>query len=314
MQQVSLHIVLGFFGWLEEECNTSITKSQRSTAGIPSMRRPASREVISDSHIQRIGANVWLPKMHKIPPDVDFESSKSPAKSESWNNPNLHCCAVFPTWQHCLNSHVWWMYEIKRAKRLSQALVHLVTARATVFTDHKISGPPMRAKYMHFRTIWAHTFDNSPTDPINSSLKWWSSTHGVATLSYCRVVLSANSLILITASLSSKMYNKASWREELTFEEVKSILFRSSIFPWIFFRVGDLYRSPRTWLFWCVFPWRTVTIRSHKSSAGKPANLNPASKDMISDSVCWTVRNWSLLLTHPTDWNKCTTSQCSTKK
>ena len=21
----------------------------------------------------------------------------------------LHCCAVFPTWQYCLNSHVWWM-------------------------------------------------------------------------------------------------------------------------------------------------------------------------------------------------------------
>ena len=32
-------------------------------------------------------------------------------------------------------------------------------------------------------------------------------------------------------------------------------------------------------------------------------------------SFCWTVRNWSLFLTHPTDWNKCMTSetaQCST--
>ena len=55
---------------------------------------PASKDMISDSvelcetvvcflHIQLIGTNVWLPKMHNVPPDVDFESSRSPAKSES---------------------------------------------------------------------------------------------------------------------------------------------------------------------------------------------------------------------------------------
>ena len=60
-------------------------------------------------HIQLIGTNVWLPKTHNVPPEVDFESSRSPAKSESWNSPNLHCLAVLPTWQYCLNSHVWWM-------------------------------------------------------------------------------------------------------------------------------------------------------------------------------------------------------------
>ena len=63
-------------------------------AGIPSMRKPASREITSASvelcetdicflHIQLIGTSVQLPKMHKSPPDVDFESSRSPAKSES---------------------------------------------------------------------------------------------------------------------------------------------------------------------------------------------------------------------------------------
>ena len=35
---------------------------------------------------------------------------------------------------------------------------------------------------------------------------------------------------------------------------------------------------------WVVFP-KTETIRSHKSRAGSPSNLNPASKEMISDSV-----------------------------
>ena len=58
------------------------------------MRKPASREIISASvelcatevcllHIRLIGTNVRLPKMQRIPPDVDFESSRSPAKSES---------------------------------------------------------------------------------------------------------------------------------------------------------------------------------------------------------------------------------------
>ena len=110
---------LVLLNWFGEECNTSISKSQRSRAGIPSIIC-IEREIISASvelcatevcflHIQLIGTNVWLPNMHKIPPDVDFESSRSPAKSESWNNPNLHCCVVFPTWQYCLGSHVWWM-------------------------------------------------------------------------------------------------------------------------------------------------------------------------------------------------------------
>ena len=57
--------------------NTSMTKFQRSRAGIPSMRKPASREIISASvelceteicflHIQLVDPNVWLPAMHKI--------------------------------------------------------------------------------------------------------------------------------------------------------------------------------------------------------------------------------------------------------
>ena len=69
-------------------------RSHKSSAGIPSNLNPASKEMISDSvelcetevcflHIQLIGTNVWLPKMHNVPPDVDFESSRSPAKSES---------------------------------------------------------------------------------------------------------------------------------------------------------------------------------------------------------------------------------------
>ena len=69
------------------------------------MRKAASRDISSASvelcetevcflHIQLIGTNDRLPKMHRIPPDFDFESSMSPAKSESCNYPEsaLLCC------------------------------------------------------------------------------------------------------------------------------------------------------------------------------------------------------------------------------
>ena len=93
---------------------TATIRSHKSIAGIPANLNPASKEMISDSvelcetdvcflHIQLIGTNVWLPKTHIVPPDVDFESSRSPAKSESWSSPSLHCLAVFPTWQYCLH-------------------------------------------------------------------------------------------------------------------------------------------------------------------------------------------------------------------
>ena len=91
--------------------STSMTMSHTSSAGKPSIRKPASSEKKSYSvelwdtevcflHIQLIGTNVLLPKKHQTPPDVDFGSSRSPAKSESWNSPNRQWCAVFPTWQH----------------------------------------------------------------------------------------------------------------------------------------------------------------------------------------------------------------------
>ena len=183
---------------------TETIRSHKSRAGIPSNLNPASKEMISDSvelcetevcflHIQLMGTIVWLQKMHNVPPDVDFESSRSPAKSESWKSPSLHCLAVSPTWQYCLYSQVWWIFEINRVRRLSQALVHFVIDRASLFTDHKISGRPILANYKQIRTIWENTFDNSPTDFNSSSLIWWSSIHGDDTLYSCWVVLFANS-------------------------------------------------------------------------------------------------------------------------
>ena len=58
---------------------------------------------------------------------------------------------IFPQ-QYCLYSHVWWVFATKRAKRLSHALVHFVTARATLFTDQK---------YKSTNTCQIQTFQNN---------------------------------------------------------------------------------------------------------------------------------------------------------
>ena len=203
---------------------TETIRSHSSRAGKPSKPSPVSREIISDSvelwetavcflHIQLIGTNVWLPKTHNVPPEVDFESSRSPA-NQSWNSPNLHCVAVFPTWQYCLYSQVWWIYEINRFRRLSQALVHFVMDRASLFTDQRISRLPIRARYKHFRTIWEQTFDNSPTDFVSSSLKLWSSMHGVDTFRLVRqLTLSFHTLLCMTSHVIGPWRNTKILRE-----------------------------------------------------------------------------------------------------
>ena len=66
----------------------------------------------------------------------------------------------------------------------------------------------MRSKYKHFRTIREQTFDISPTDPISSSLNLWSSMHGVATLTNCRVVLFASSQYLPRLSWHDLPYHR----------------------------------------------------------------------------------------------------------
>ena len=145
-------------------------------------------------HIQLMEANVRLPKKPKNHSEVDFESSRSPEKSEPWNKPNLQCWSVLPTWQYCRNSFVGWLYKIKRGKRLSHAWVHSATALASLLTDHTMLGLPILAKYKHLNSICEHAFDNSPTDSSASFLNWWSSKQRLETLYNCSVFASSQSL------------------------------------------------------------------------------------------------------------------------
>ena len=67
------------------------------------------------------------------------------------------------------------------------------------------------------KTIWEHTCDNSPTDFISSSLKWWSSMHGVDTLQSCWVVLLANSQISLHTFLCMTFHIIRPWRNTKIF-------------------------------------------------------------------------------------------------
>ena len=122
-------------------------------------------------------------------------------------------------------------------------------------------------------------------------------------------------IILITASLSSNTYNRASWREDWTFEGTESMSFITSIRLWdLWCFLSSPSGCPDRSETWETLP-KTETNRSHDSRAGKQCNLNPASKEMISDSVelCETE---VCFLTHSTCWNKCMTSQnaqCSSR-
>ena len=111
---------------------------------------------------------------------------------------------------------------------------------------------------------------------------------------------------------------KLPYERECTFEEIKSTLCWSSIIPGIFFRVESLWGAARTrfvhgsprslWL-WVVFP-RTATIKSHKSSAGIPSNLNPASKEwfliLLDCAKLKFVSYTSSKLEQTYDFQKCT--------
>ena len=169
-----------------------------------------------------------------------------------WLFLHLHLLVFFSTslqdyWWNCkwlmLNKHRRWFHS-------SRVKVQLVSMPASWF-------------------FGVNVFDldfGVQIDSIKQPIKSKSVSSGIMLI----VVLLPFMIILITASLSSKKY-KASFREECTFEKIKSTVSESSIIPWDFFRVGSLcggartkfvHGSPCSSRLWIVFP-RTATIRSH---------------------------------------------------
>ena len=115
-------------------------------------------------------------------------------------------------------------------------------------------------------------------------------------------------IILITASLSTKTYNKASWCEDWTFEGTQSILFSTLIFPWDFWLLSVITGRSVLSVVWVVFPKTETMSRTPVQSQ--------SSVQRDDFGFGWAVRNWRLFLTHPTYSNKCMTSknaQCSSR-
>ena len=170
-----------------EECNTSVTTSHKSRAGIPqtSIKRNNFRfcETLKFvSYTSNLQEHMFdFQGYKKFHPRLISNLQDLPQSQSLENSPSLHCLAVLPTRQYCRWSFVWWMKVITRAEHSSQTLVHFVTARANLFADQRMSGPPVLAKYKHFKKIRENTLENSPTVSNSSFLKLWSRKHGVET-------------------------------------------------------------------------------------------------------------------------------------
>ena len=122
-------------------------------------------------------------------------------------------------------------------------------------------------------------------------------------------------IILITATLSSKMYNMAPLREEFTFEETISIsdksrcLWETCVLHRMFTRFSDtlpcygLHHDCLTFCFWFEFECITSTTKPLRSSAGIASMRKPASREIFL-RFRRTVWRTSLFLAHPAYWNK----------
>ena len=133
--------MLSWFGLtvLLVERNTSISMSQKSRASNPSMRDPASREMISDS-VELCETEVCF--VHVQLMVTNFLLQGRQQSSSLGTHPVYNCQQD-----------------------------NLVGIRlGSLLTDHRMSGLPIRAKYKHFRTVCEQTSEKSPTDSSSSSL------------------------------------------------------------------------------------------------------------------------------------------------
>ena len=133
---------------------------------------------------------------------------------------------------HDNSSLVWWMFQIKRTKRLSQAPVHFVSARAGLLTDQKMSGLPILTEYTQFNIIREQTSASSPTDSTSSCLNWWSSRQGLDFVQLLHLIVCQFAVSLGTFLRVSFHVMRPSDRLRVNDHAI--------VFPWDFSQPGDL--------------------------------------------------------------------------
>ena len=192
-------------GW-----RTSIAVSHNSMTGRASVRIDASRDMISASaeewetadcflHIHDNGHQVFGPARTMNIPDVDLLSLTSPAKLASANTKILHSNRGSPRWLLIAWFLWWYIYDISLWRRLSHAIVHLVTSLANELTAHKRSGLANLAAYRALSTIFDAYGATSPFSSNSAVVKEWSSMHGVATFRKLATLMPVISMYLSTA-------------------------------------------------------------------------------------------------------------------
>ena len=142
-----VHLWFCWFGLVRNEI-TSITKSQKSRAGIPSMRKPESIERLYLS----FNRNVWNRCLLLAPPTYWHErlaSENAQNSSLCWLRVFQVSCKIRVLKQSksallCCVSHIPILPEFtcvmnvrgQTRQTFSQTFVHYATARASLFTDH----------------------------------------------------------------------------------------------------------------------------------------------------------------------------------
>ena len=184
--------------------STSITKSHKSSANKPSIRKPASNDMISDSvelwdtdvcflRVQLIGSMfdfqkctklrlMWILSLQDLLQSLNLEIILIctvvlcfPPNNTGGNHLCNECGKfIVPIVCHMLESILWQIVPI-------------------LLADHRMSGRPIPAKCKHSHTIWKQTSDNSPLFSNSSFFFGWSSKQGWETLYSCSVSLFANS-------------------------------------------------------------------------------------------------------------------------
>ena len=183
------------------ERKTSITTSHRSRAGKPTIRNPASKDMISDS-VELWDADVsctsnsWRQMFgfrieHKTPSRGWFWILNVPAKSESWKNPNRQCSAVFPTLT-ILTVVICVMNVWNYSGQTSVTSLSPFCDWSGKFVDWPQNVRSTNSGQVQAFPNDAHTSDNSPTDSSSSFLFWWSSKQGLETWNSCSAFCSPN--------------------------------------------------------------------------------------------------------------------------
>ena len=117
-----------------------------------------------------MGTTVRLPKIRKILPEVDFESSESPEKSESWNRPICSVELYYPQ-NNTVDSHSWDEFLISSERNVCHKLVSIWWLRHQACLQTRVCQvyqfEPSTRIWRQFENIHQTIFRPSPTLPCS---------------------------------------------------------------------------------------------------------------------------------------------------